>query len=425
MALKDYEFEMNYCSRCSHCKWMPLLFIKSQRFANICPAIERYNIHAYSGSGKVIAAHSVYQGRSEITDELLEIIYKCQLGGACNVLCHLTNDILEPLEIVRELRFKAVEEGKFIPEHTVMIDGLKKEDNVFGKPKVDRGKWAEGLPVKDINKEPAEVIFHAGCRFSYDEDLWDIARAGVNLLLKAGIDVGIAGKEETCCGGRAFDIGYCGEFIKYAEDIRDRVKVSGASILVTSCADCYSAFKQFYPMIGQKLGVEILHITQYLDRLIKEGKIKPKKEVPMRVTYHDPCHLGRLGEEYEPWKGDWKKVYGQVLVPDPPKQIRRGLDGVYDPPRDILKSIPELELVEMERIREYSWCCGAGGGVLEAYEDFARWTALERIEEAISTGAEAIATACPWCERNFKDTIEESGEKIKVYDVVELLQQSL
>ena len=305
------------------------------------------------------------------------------------------------------------------------IDNLRKEDNVFGEQKVERGNWAEGLDVKDINTEKADVVFHAGCRFSYDEDLQGIARSGLELLLLAGVDVGIAGRDEACCGGRAFDLGYRGEIEKYADDVHSRVKASGASTVVTPCADCYSAFRQSYSMIGRKIDVEVLHITEYLDRLIQEGRLKPRAEIPLRLTYHDPCHLGRLGEEYEPWSGVWNKVHGGVVIADPPKQVRMGLGGVYEPPREVLRAIPGVELIEMERNREYSWCCGAGGGVLEAFEDFARWTALERIEEAKATGARALVTACPWCERNFRDALEDSGARMKVYDVVELVRESV
>jgi Fe-S oxidoreductase len=99
--------------------------------------------------------------------------------------------------------------------------------------------------------------------------------------------------------------------------------------------------------------------------------------------------------------------------------------GVYEPPRNVLKSIPGLRLVEMNRIKEYTWCCGAGGGVIDAYPDFNMWTAQERIREAKSTGAEALVTACPWCIRNFKDAVKELGDTLKVYDVVELLEQSI
>jgi Fe-S oxidoreductase len=145
----------------------------------------------------------------------------------------------------------------------------------------------------------------------------------------------------------------------------------------------------------------------------------------MRVTYHDPCHLGRQGEPFIPWKGKEKKIYGQMVVYDPPKPRYNGALGIYEPPRNILKAIPGLDLVEMERIREYAWCCGAGGGVVDAYPNFSAWTANERITEATSTGAQAIVSACPWCERNFLDAISRAKGGLKVYDVIELVQQAI
>jgi Fe-S oxidoreductase len=170
---------------------------------------------------------------------------------------------------------------------------------------------------------------------------------------------------------------------------------------------------------------EVLHTVEFIDRLIKEGKLKLARRVPMIVTYHDPCHLGRQGEPYVPWNGVEKKIRNQIVVYEPRRPRYNGAWGVYDPPRNVLRSIPGLELVEMERIREYAWCCGAGGGVREAYPDFARWTATERVEEAKSTGAEAIVSACPWCEGNFKDAIHSMADGMKVVDVVELVQRAL
>jgi len=421
MALKEYEKSMNYCIRCSHCKWTPFNKIQTKRFSGNCPAISRYNFHSYSGGGRVAIAYSLFLGRSEITEEVLETIYRCQLCGMCQVACHLIGEICEPLEIARELRIKCVEDGELLPEHMLMVENMRNEDNPFGELKANRGAWAEGLALKDINTEKADVVFHAGCRFSYDEDLRHVVRGAVTLLTQAGIDVGVGGKGEACCGGRAFDIGYRGQMENYAEDVISLLKTAGASKLVTPCADCYSAFKQFYPMIRKELDVEILHTTEYFSRLIQEGKIKPKDQGTLRVSYHDPCHLGRLGETYIPWHGEWKKAWGQLNIPDPPKQIRRGTAGVYEPPREILKSIPGIELVEMERIREYSWCCGAGGGVMEAYEDFSEWTALERIKEAKAVGAQALVTTCGWCERNFKNALEKEGDDFRIYDITELL----
>ena len=126
-----------------------------------------------------------------------------------------------------------------------------------------------------------------------------------------------------------------------------------------------------------------------------------------------------------PWKGEEKKVLGQFILREPEKEIHRGWNGIYEPPRDIIRSVPGIQLVEMERTREYSWCCGAGSGVKLTMDDFALWTASERIEEAKSVGAEAIVTACPWCERNFRDAIAESRDSLIVYDVVELIKQAL
>jgi Fe-S oxidoreductase len=200
--------------------------------------------------------------------------------------------------------------------------------------------------------------------------------------------------------------------------------MAGVKTLVTPCADCYACFKVLYDKIGKKLGIEVFHITQYLDQLIKEGKIKMTREVPLTVTYHDPCHLGRLGEPWIHWQGKETKV-GPLIVHDPPKKYRRGANGVYKAPRDILKSIPGLRLVEMYRIKEYAWCCGAGGGVIDAYPDFAIWTGAERLREAKAVGARAIVSACPWCERNFLDSVKETGESIEVYDIIELVQKAI
>lgn len=423
-TLEDYEREIYHCCRCSACKFIAQPAISSQRFSNICPSIEDRNFHVYSGGGKLAMAYALLKGKVEYTDEMLDAIYRCTMGGACDIQCRVNmGDMIDVNEILHALRVKCVEGGQILPEHQLMVDNMRKEDNPFGKPKAARGDWAEGLGLKDASREKVDVLFHAGCRFSYDEDLKDIVRADAAILKEAGVDLGISGKDEACCGLRAFDTGFRGEMEKYAEDISTRVKSAGATKLVTPCADCFSAFKYYYPWIGVDLGVEILHITEYFDRLISEGKIELRKEFPLTVTYHDPCHLGRLGEPYEVWEGQWKKVLGQMCVSDPAKPLRTGVEGVYEPPRNIIKKIPGLKLVEMERTRENTWCCGAGGGALEAFEAFSHRTAMERIAEAKSTGAEVLVTACPWCERNFRDAIKESGEEFKVYDIAELLME--
>jgi Fe-S oxidoreductase len=424
MTWQDYTHDMQRCTRCSYCKWIPYRYMRNTDFIEGCPAVARYNWHAYAAGGKFNMAYSLLQGRIDIDDTFLDVLYRCQMDGSCDVSCKVQQDI-EPLQLMQELRIKCVEEGKLPPPHLMVIHGLRKEDNMMQSLKSDRGKWAEGLDVKDLTVGQAEVVYHAGCRYSYDEELWPVARAGLSLLQKAGVDVGIMGAEEACCGGRAYELGCSGEMEKYAQHQMETFRTAGVKTLVTPCADCYACFKVLYDKIGRELGIEVFHITQYLERLLKEGRLKLTKKVPLTVTYHDPCHLGRLSEPWVHWQGKEIKVQGQMIVHDPPKKYRRGAGGVYETPRNILKSIPGLKLVEMYRIKEYAWCCGAGGGVIDAYPEFAVWTGAERLREAGAVGAEAIVSACPWCKRNFLDAAKETGNDIKVYDLIELVEKAI
>ncbi len=424
MALEDYRPDMERCSQCSYCKWIPQDKIKSWRFARGCPSIAYSNFNAYSARGRLAVARSLLMDRSDYTDRVLDVIYKDLSCGLCDVSDKVCRYNLEPLGNVLELKARAVTDGQLLPQHMPFIDNLKKEDTMMlGVVKADRGNWAKGLDVKNLTEEKAEVAYFAGCRFSFDEELQKIPRMAVTLLKNAGVDVGIMGADESCCGGRAYQMGYRGEFVKFAENNIEAWKTAGVKTVVTSCSDGYFAFKRLYPELGST--VEVLHTVEYLDRLIKEGKLKLSKSVNMTVTYHDPCHLGRQGEPYVPWQGKEKKILNQVVVHEPRKPRYNGAWGIYDPPRDILKSIPGLELVEMERIREYAWCCGSGGGCIDAYPEFSSWTAGERIEEAKTTNAEAIVTACPWCERNFLDAVSSDGGKMKVLDIIELVQQAI
>jgi Fe-S oxidoreductase len=245
------------------------------------------------------------------------------------------------------------------------------------------------------------------------------------LAAKAGVDVGIMGEEESCCGGRAYELGYLAEMYKFAEHHVETIRTAGIKALVTPCADCYATYKVLYDKVGKKLGVEVYHITQYLDKLVREGKIILKKSLPLKVTYHDPCHLGRLGEPWIHWNGKEYKPKGSLLyLHDPPKKYRRGIHGVYDPPRNILKNIRTGFRGNVPH-PEYAWCCGAGGGVIDAYPDFASWTGAERLREAKTVGAEAIVSACPWCKRVFLDAAARTGDKVQVLDIIELVEQSI
>jgi len=396
------------CARCSTCKWVDVWEVKDARFAKICPSNLYYLFDVYSAQGRMDLALALIDEDLTYDDdpELLDIIYKCNTCGGCDAMCKGVQD-MEPLRVILELRAKCVEDGQLLPQFMPLIDNLRKEDNmILGKVKAERGKWAEGLDIKDLTTEEAEVVFHAGCRHCLDEELWPVARGAVMLLKNAGADVGIMGKDETCCGGRAYQMGYQGEFTKYAENNIEAWRNAKVKTVVTACSDGYYAMKRLYPQLGANF--EVLHITEYIDHHIKEGKLKFTKNVPMRVTYHDPCHLGRRLAQAPGY-----------YVPGEP------IMGVYEPPRDVIKSIPGVELVEMYRIKEYSWCCGAGGGVIDAYPEFNNFTATERIKEAKETGAEAIVTACSWCQRSLTDAVRSMGDKMKVIDIVELVEQAI
>jgi Fe-S oxidoreductase len=422
MALQDYRNNMETCRRCSPCKFIPLEKVKGFERVNVCPSITRYDFHTYSGGGRMVMGVAMLEKRLDYSDKLLEVVYNCQMCGACDTSCKYAMD-MDVLEPINEIRINCVEGGHTNPALDKVINSLRKQGTMVPGAKVKRGEWAAGLNLKDCTREKVDVIYHVGCQTSFNKDMWKLARATVKLLQKAGVNFGIGGENETCCGGRAYQMGYKQDFLNQAKKNMEMIKKSGARTLVTGCADGYNAFKVLYDKFGLRGKLEVLHITEYLARLIKEGKIKPRKKVDVTVTYHDPCYLGRLGEPYIHWKG--KEIVGEIRTFDPPKEYRRGLYGVYEPPRDVLKSIPGLKLVEMDRIKEYAWCCGAGGGVNETNPEFATWTANERIEEAGATGAGAIATACPWCEQIFSNTIKEKGSSLKVYDVVELLEKAI
>jgi len=391
MALDQIREWLYGCTHCGTCKDV------LQVFTPACPAGEKYQLESYFASGKMLLARAVADGVLTLEDDnLRERIYACTGCLSCEQQCGVYHH-QHIFEVVQALRAEAVTQGYLNPAYMVMVESLKRDDNVFGKPKAERGDWAGDLGIKDAGREKVEVVYHAGCMLSFDPELWEVPRSAATLLSSGGMDVGIMGAEESCCGGRAYEIGYVGEFTKYAEHLIETFNALGVGRVVTSCSDGYSTFKKLYPTLGIEKKFEVLHTVEALDELIKRGKFQFTTNLPMKVTYHDPCHLGRhLGD-----------------------------DGVYDPPRSVLQSLPGIELVEMARNRENTWCCGAGAGVSQADVELALWTAKERLKEAVATGATALVTACPWCERNFRDAVKEYGENIEIYDIAEIVRKAL
>ncbi|MBN1189150.1 MAG: hypothetical protein JXA46_05295 [Dehalococcoidales bacterium] len=376
------------CSQCGDCKVFPGLFLPS------CPPGYRFKFNSYYATGRMIIGKGLKQGVLSFEDEdVLKRLYTCTVCRSCDENCgnFLKGHIVDTIEDLRQM---AVSAGCMLPAHQVMVDSLKKNDNVLEKPREERGAWAKGLNVRYLPSDKAEVAYRAGCLLSFDQELGGIARDALKLLQAAGIEVGIEGKDEACCGGRAYEIGQISEFTKFAGHNIEAYNNAGVETVVVSCADGLSHIKLLYPKLDISMNFRVLHLVEYLDQLIKEGRLNITGRVPMKVTYHDPCHLGRYA-------------------------------GIYDAPRNILNSIPGIELIEMERSRERSWCCGAGGGVKQAYPGFSVWTAEERIKEAKGTGASALVTSCPWCVRNFKDAVQEYGENIQVYDIAEIAAMAI
>ncbi|MFH1003583.1 MAG: heterodisulfide reductase-related iron-sulfur binding cluster, partial [Chloroflexota bacterium] len=352
-------------------------------------------------------------GKLDFTPRLLDVIYKCTMGGACDTMCKRNID-LEVIDTLAELRAECYRRGKTLPRHDELVASTREKDNPWGVPRESKFSWREGVKIKDITREKAEVLFFASCS-PQDERVRAVPRAAVALLQRGGVDVGILGRQERCCGFLAHQVGERQVAVDLIKENIATFNKLGIRTLVTACAACFGAFRAVYPAYG-RLNFEVKHISQVLDELLQAGSLSFRRPLDMKVTYHDPCHLGRMSEPYVAWEGT-RGDYGRQ---SPPKELRRGTHGIYQPPRSVLQSIPGLELAEMERVRENAWCCGSGGGVKTACPDFARWTAGERLEEAGTTGAAALVTACPHCEINFKDTIEENNNPIRVYDLVEL-----
>jgi len=422
LALEDFRADMEGCSRCSSCKWIPLDHIKGRSHSQVCPSISHYEYHAYSGSGKLNTALSIIDGRSEFDESAADIFYSCTMCGGCDVGCKVYRNDIDSVDTFIEARARAVELGLAPIEAQMMVESMRAENNTLGTPKERRADWAEGLGLLDANREQVEILLHVGCRYSFDPELREGIRNAAMTLQKTGRRVGIFGKAESCNGFRAYEAGFKSEFENFSDDMVSRVRSCGAQLVVVACADCFGAFTYAYPKNGKDLGVPVRHITSVMEEMRRDGRLTLAAVPPRKVTYHDPCNLGRKGQ---PYCGTW-----EANKLDRPDEWRRdGRVSNYDAPRDVIRSIPGVELVEMDRIREYSWCCGAGGACFEAKDDFSLATAKERIAEAVSTGADAMVTSCPWCVTNFNRALadlaaEGDAVDLEIVDICDLVAEA-
>jgi Fe-S oxidoreductase len=262
--------------------------------------------------------------------------------------------------------------------------------NPSGEPREERADWAKGLGIKSPTAK-TEYLYFPCCTSAYDPNVRRLALATASVLKKARINFGILGVEENCCGESARKAGEEELFQTLKNNNIEAFKKHGVSKIIVSSPHCYHSFKNEYD--GD---FEVIHVTQFLAELIETGKLKPEKPLVRKVAYHDPCYLGRHNQ-------------------------------VFDEPRRVLQSIPELELVELPDCRENSLCCGGGGGRIwmetrkgERFSDL-------RLEQAVEAGAEVLAIACPYCMLNFDDSLLTTNREdmLEIRDIAELVSEAL
>jgi len=326
-----------------------------------------------------------------MTDIESDDIWRCTTCGICPQKC--PRDVRQ-IESGVSLRRIATEYGVFPatanPVRAISAS-LIGEGNPLNEKRDERANWTKGLSVKTYNEE-MEVLYFPGCYLSYDPRLKKVAVATANILNKAGLDYGILGAKENCCGESIRKTGDEELFKKLAKENIKTFIDNGVKKILVSSPHCYHTFKNEYPEF--MVNFEVVHITQFLSELIADGRLELNMEYGKKVTYHDPCYLGRH-------------------------------NGIYNEPREALKKVPGLELNEMPESRVDSLCCGGGGGRIwmetlkgERFSDF-------RVEQAVSVGAEVLATSCPYCITHFEEsrlTLEDS-ESLEIKDITEIIAE--
>jgi heterodisulfide reductase subunit D len=379
------------CIRCGTCKAGMRLFEPS------CPAGEYFRFEGYYASGKIWTARGLKEGVLPWKDNgLLEKLFACTLCGNCAQQCPMT--VRERIiEVFETLRSEAVERvGTPLAAHKRLKDSLVQYRNPWMQPRRRRLQWLRDRHVRILAPDgsgKAEVLYFVGCTAALDPALQHIAQSTAALLTKAGVDFGVLGEEEVCCGSVLLRIGERALAKELTEKNLEIFERLGARTVVTSCAGCFKTLSQDYEAFGE-LPVRVVHSSQYLLELHEAGLFKPDRDTAVEVTYHDPCHMGRHC-------------------------------GVYDPPRKLLKSLPGVQLTEMNRNRENAWCCGAGGGVRSAFPDWALQSSRARIEEARETGSSVLVTTCPFCLQNLTTGAQAGDGSLGLVDLTDLLARML
>ena len=319
-----------------------------------------------------------------------DVLYGCTTCNKCVLKCPRGVTIID---VVRTVRSMIAETGAIPPVLKTMTGSVHGKGNPWSEDREKRTKWTEGLDVP-IFDESKEYLLFVCCTSAYDPRSTNIAKSMVKVLKAAGVSFGIIGQEENCCAESVRKIGDEGLFMSTAEKNINLYNGKGVKKVITTSPHCFYTFSKEYPELGAEF--EVIHYTQLLSELLDEGKLNLSGTLDKKVTYHDPCYLGRHNE-------------------------------VYDAPRSLISAVTGGKLIEMKRIRENSLCCGAGGGRLWM-ETKPEWRFSDlRINEACETGASILATACPYCVSMLEDsrkTVNKEDE-IEIKDISELIAEVL
>jgi glycolate oxidase subunit GlcD len=358
-----------------------------------CPTFGETTLESLNAKGRITLAHNMLMGNLEPSEDLAKRLYQCMLCLNCKSVCPAQIDVSD---IIRAARERLVEAG-YLPDvfKPVLTHMIEAANPLMADP----AKRADSYPPNYRKAVPGETdaIVHLGCVSSF-QDVKTIP-AVMKILDKAGVNYGALGEEESCCGYLAYLVGDMDTFRKAMEMFGERMAKYKPKELISSCAGCLKTFRDLYSHYGGGNGYEALHIVEVVEKLINEGKLKFKEDAkPLKVVYHDPCDIGRHM-------------------------------GIYEPPRNVIKAIPGVELLEFPLNRAQAKCCGGGGGMKGFDNEMAGEIGLKRLVSAIDLGADAIVSACPSCKGTFNQAAararKEKKGKIKVMDITELVAQRL
>jgi Fe-S oxidoreductase len=320
-------------------------------------------------------------------------IWACTTCGACDTVCPVW---VQHVDKIVDLRRNLVLEQSVLPETAAgALQSIEKRGHPWRGTTLNRTDWTKGLDIKTLAEEPkVDILYWVGCTEALEERSVKVAQSFAKLMKQAGLNFGILGAEESCCGDPARRLGNEYLYQMQAQSNIELLKGYGVKKIVTGCPHCYNTLKNEYPQFGGNF--DVMHHTELIAGLLKDGKIKVARGNADIITYHDSCYLGRYNE-------------------------------IYQSPRQILKSLPDVKLVEMEKNKKRGFCCGGGGGRLWLEERIGQRISENRIDQVMATKAQTVATACPYCLQMFNDAIKakQTEETLKVKDIAELIAESM